>query len=274
MRRAGGEVQNGGENISAGALGANESTRNMEVVLRQQLVEIVAGDAARDARKLFADESGVAVAEACKSAVDLADAATTMDERVKTFGRRGSDRHTRAVVENDIERFDVVNDFAAEQAVHAATVVANHATEGAAGVRGRIGRVGELMELGGIAQPVENDSGLNAGEPLRGVQFLKRIHETRKVKDNSDIDALAGEAGTRAARENGSTCGAAGGQCGLNVGCVAWKNDADGKLAVVRRIGSVKSARARIEAHFAANRFLQKALKLPMSRKALMTERR
>ena len=168
-RRAGGEVQRGGDDVGAGALGADQRARDMKIVFRQQLVEVVAGDAARNAGKFFADQSGVAVADAREAGVDLADAAAGADERVELLGRRGSDGHARAVVENDVERFHVVDDFAAEQAVHAATVVADHAAEGAAGVRGGIGRVGEVMQLGGVAQAVENDAGLDARESLRGI---------------------------------------------------------------------------------------------------------
>ena len=51
----------------------------------------------------------------------------------------------------------------------AATVVANDTAEGAAGVSGGIGRVGEVMEFGGVAQAIEDDAGLDAGELLRRV---------------------------------------------------------------------------------------------------------
>src|ERR1039458_39889 len=100
--------------------------------------------------------------------------------------------------------------------MHAATVVANHAAESAAGVRRGIWSIGKLMGLGGVAQAVEDDAGLHASEPLRGVKLLKRIHETRKVKDYGHVDALAREAGASATRKNGGTRGAAGSQCGLN----------------------------------------------------------
>ncbi len=128
------------------------------------------------------------------------------------------------------------------------------------------------MGLGGVAQAVENNAWLNAGQPRRGIDRVERIHVARIVEDHGHIDALAGEAGARAARQNGSAGGAAGGQSGLNIGRVAGKNDADGKLAVVRGIGSVKGARAKIEADFAAKRFLQQGLKLTVSRKLLMGE--
>ncbi len=62
--RAGGEIERGGDDVGAGALGADQRAGDMEVVFGQQLVEVVAGDAARNAGKLFADQGGVAVADA------------------------------------------------------------------------------------------------------------------------------------------------------------------------------------------------------------------
>ena len=70
----------------------------------------------------------------------------------------------------------------------------------------------------------------------------------RVVEDHGHVDALAGEAGARAARQNRSARGAAGGQRGLDIGGIAGKNNADGKLAVIGGVGSVEGARAEIEA--------------------------
>ena len=168
-RRAGSEVQCGGDDVRAGALGANQRARDIEAVFGKQLVEVVAGDTARDAGEFLADEGSVAVADMCQARVDLTDAAASTDERVEALGRVGSDRHAGAVVENDVERLDIVNDLATEQAMHAATVVADHAAEGAAGVCRGIGRVSKLMELCGVAQAVKDDTRLNTREALRAV---------------------------------------------------------------------------------------------------------
>ena len=45
------------------AFGADQRARDVEAVLGQQLVEVVAGDAARDVREARADQVGVAVAQ-------------------------------------------------------------------------------------------------------------------------------------------------------------------------------------------------------------------
>ena len=56
----------------ARAFAADQRAGHVEAVFGQQLVEVVAGDAARDAGKLLADEVGVAIANALQSGVDLA----------------------------------------------------------------------------------------------------------------------------------------------------------------------------------------------------------
>ena len=171
--RAGGEIERGGDDVGAGTFRTHQRAGDVEVVFRQQLVEVVAGDAAGNARKLFAHQGGVAIANARQACVDLAYAAAGADQRVEFGRRRGADRHPGAVVENDVERFHVVDGFAAQQTVDAATVVADDAAEGAARMRGGVGRVGEVMNLGGVAQAVEHDARLNARDPLRGVELLE-----------------------------------------------------------------------------------------------------
>lgn len=46
----------------------------------------------------------------------------------------------------------------------AAGIVANHAAESAAGVGGGVGRVGEVVELGGVAEAVKDEAGLDDGK--------------------------------------------------------------------------------------------------------------
>ena len=81
--RAGGEIERGGDDVGAGAFRAHQRAGDVEVVFGQQLVEVVAGDAAGNARKLFAHQGGVAIADARQACVDLADAAAGADERVQ-----------------------------------------------------------------------------------------------------------------------------------------------------------------------------------------------
>ena len=74
-RRAGAQIQRGRKHRDARAFAAHQSARYVKAVFGQQLVEVVAGDAARDAGKFLADELGVAIAQACQAGIDLAHAA-------------------------------------------------------------------------------------------------------------------------------------------------------------------------------------------------------
>ena len=84
--RAGGEIERGGDDVDAGALRADQRAGHVEVVFGQQLVEVVAGDAAGNAGKFFADQCGIAVADAREAGVDLAHAAAGADERSSSAG--------------------------------------------------------------------------------------------------------------------------------------------------------------------------------------------
>jgi hypothetical protein len=64
VRRARGQVQRGRENRRARAFRAHQRPRQVEAVFRQQFVEVVAGDAPRNARKLLRGSGRIAVAEA------------------------------------------------------------------------------------------------------------------------------------------------------------------------------------------------------------------
>ena len=109
-------------------------------------------------------------------------------------------------------------------------------------MRGRIRGEGQIMFFRGIAQPVEHDAGLDAGEFLRRVEFQNRVHIFREVHDHGHIAALAGQAGTPSARENRCPHLPACGHGGHHVGLIQRQNQADGHLAVIGSVGGVESA--------------------------------
>jgi hypothetical protein len=78
---------------------------------------------------------------------------------------------TCAVVGEDFESFDIVIGFSGHHGMNAAGVVTDHAAEGAAVMRGGVGAEGEMVFFGGVAESVEDDSGLHAGEATSGINF-------------------------------------------------------------------------------------------------------
>ena len=104
----------------------------METIFREKLVEVVAGDPPRNARKLFAHQITVAIADPSQPRVNLPDAAAGAYQVGELLVAGAANGHARAVVKGDVEGLDVVDRFAAEKAMHTAAVVADHAAERAA----------------------------------------------------------------------------------------------------------------------------------------------
>ena len=70
-RGACGESERRFEHRDAGAFAADERTRDVEAVLGQQLVEVVAGNPTRDPGKFRANQRREAIADALEPGVDL-----------------------------------------------------------------------------------------------------------------------------------------------------------------------------------------------------------
>jgi hypothetical protein len=159
-----------------------------------------------------------------------------------------ADFHSRAVVSDDFEFFDIVIRLAGHYGVDAAGIVSDHATDGAAVVAGGIGREGQVIFLGGVAQIVEDDAGLHAGDATLRIDLDDLGHVPGKIQNDGDVAALAGERGPAAAAEKGRGKFAAHGNCGENVIGIPRKDDADWNLAVVRSVGRVEGAAAVVKA--------------------------
>jgi hypothetical protein len=74
----------------------------------------------------------------------------------------------------------------------AAGIVADHATEGAAIMRGGVGSESEMVLFGGGAESVEDDSGLYAGDAAGGIDFENARHVLGEIENDGDVAALAG----------------------------------------------------------------------------------
>jgi hypothetical protein len=114
-------------------------------------------------------------------------------------------------------------------------------------VAGGIGGEGEVMFLGNVAEVIENDAGLDAGDAAVRIDLEDARHVFREVEDDGDVAALSGERGAAAAAEHGSVEVAAEGECGEDVIGIVGENYADGNLAVVGSVGRVEGAGAIVE---------------------------
>ncbi len=187
------ELERCAEDDGAGAFAADQGAGDVEAVFGEELVEVEAGDAAGDAGKICADLVGVGVADVFEGGVDFADAAACCDVGVELGFGGGADGETGAVVEEEVEREDVVDGFAAHEGVNAAGVVADHAADGAAAVGGGIGREGEVEFFCGVADAVEDDAGLDVDGASDGVDGVHAVHVLREIEDDGGVAALTGE---------------------------------------------------------------------------------
>ena len=258
LRRAFDQAASGFENRDAGAFGPDQGAGDVESILGQEIVQVVAGDAARNFGKTLADEIAVGSGDTLQSGVDFAAvAAPSSQDATEFFVGCRANLHAEAVVGEDFQSLDVVVGLAGHDRVHAAGVVADHAAESAAVVRGGIRREGEVVFFGGGAQTVEHDSGLYAGDAAGRIDFENPRHVFGKIEDDGDVAALSGERCASATAEQRRAELAAERDRGFDIVVIAREHDADRNLAVVGAVGRVESAGAAVEADFTADLYAQ-----------------
>ena len=103
-RRAVDEPQRRFQDRHAGSLGADQRPRDVEAVLGQELVEVVARDAPRNVGEALTDLVRIAVAQPAQARVDLAAPPALGDDPLELAGARLGDPHPLAVVREYLER--------------------------------------------------------------------------------------------------------------------------------------------------------------------------
>ena len=242
------------EDDGAGALAADQCARDVKPAFGQQIVQVVTGDSPGNARELRANGVGVPIPNRAKGRVELCATAALPGDSVEVGVARRAHGQLGAVVEQNTQLFDVVDGLAGEQRVRAARVVADHAAQRAAAVRGGVGTERELVRFGPAPQRVEDDAGLDAGEPTFRIDLQDPVHVFREVEDDGDVAALPGEARPGASWQHGHAELPARFDRGGHVLGVARDDQADRHLAVVGGVAGVQGAAARVEADFPADR--------------------
>src|SRR5262249_23744150 len=117
---------------------------------------------------------------------------------------------------------------------------------------GRVGSPGEMMNFCSIAERIADDTWLNPCVLLLRIHLENPVHVLRVVEHNGNIATLPRKAGPRATRQDGLTELPAGRSVGNRVIVRGWTYYADRRVAVVRAVGGVESARTGVEPDFAA----------------------
>jgi hypothetical protein len=118
---------------------------------------------------------------------------------------------------------------------------------------GRIGGKGEVMFLGGVAEMIEDDSGLDAGDAALGIKLEDLRHVFRKVEDYGEVAALSRERRASSTAEHGCIVLAGDGDGGDDIIGISGNNHTDWNLPVIGSVGCIESTAAIIEADLAAD---------------------
>ncbi len=252
------QPQFGFEHDHAGALCPDQRLRHVKSVFRQQLIEVVAGDAPGNFRILRADQAGVLVADVPQLGIDRAAPPSLRNDGIE-FGLAGNraHRHLRAVVEQNAQLDDVVDRFSGQQGMRAAGIISDHSAERAAAVRGWIGAERQLMLLRAVAQRIQNDAGLDARESSCRVDLQNLVHVLREIQNHGDVAGLPGEARAGAARQDRRAEFPARGHRRDHIVVIARNHEADRNLPVIRAVRGIQRAAAAVEAHFALHHAFQ-----------------
>src|SRR3954454_21699870 len=137
--------------------------------------------------------------------------------------------------------------------MHAAGIVADHSTEIAVFMRGRIRTKSEIEFVSAIAKLIEHAARLHPGIFFLGIDLNNLVEVLGEINDHGDVAGLSTEAGTAAARQQRRAM-LAGNSDGLNSFFNRFGNHyADRYLTVIRAINGVKSAGTVVKSDFAGD---------------------
>jgi hypothetical protein len=113
------------------------------------------------------------------------------------------------------------------------------------------------MFFGFVAQRIENDSGLHAGDAALRINLEDVGQVLREVEDDRYVAALPGERSACAATKKRGAEFAAKRERSHNVIGIAGEDDSNWNLTVVRAIGRVESTALIVEANVTAHMLSQ-----------------
>ncbi len=245
------------QHVRARSLRPDERAGDVEPVLGQELVEVVAGHAAGDVGIFGADPVGDPVSEIAELLIDLAAPPSGRDDPLELLVGRRAYREARPVVQHDVELEHVVARLARHQRMRAARVVPEHAAERAVLVGRRIGAVGEVELLGRVAELVADHAGLDHGAPALGVEVDDLVVVLRVVEHDRHVRGLAARRRAAPAREDRRLVIPADRDRCDHVLRALGDHDADRHRPVDREVVRVHRARARVEANLSGDGLCQ-----------------
>ncbi len=182
-RCPGDECDRGFEEDSAAAFGAGQGGRQVVSVLREQVLQGVAGDLPSEASELGAQDGQV-----------LPDEGVQTGHRGETLGPP-TGRDDVAAAGQPGQGHHVVGRTPVGQAVWTARVVADHSADGAAGGGGGIGTEAKPVRQGGGLEGAQDHPGFHDRRGGIGVDGQDTVHEAGEVDHEAGAHGVAGAGG-------------------------------------------------------------------------------
>jgi len=252
-----------GQHCDARAFRSHERLSYVKIGLGQQLVEVVAGDAARNPRVLLADLLSVAVSQVPKLCVDLTARAANPDGLCEFLLAGSPDAQLVPFVSNDFQLVDIVRRLACHYRMHAAGIVADVAADRAAVLGGRVRSKGQPVAEGRATQAVVDHPRLHPSVLLVRIQLEDMVHVPGEIQHYRDVAALPGQTGARAASQHRRTEFATNRKGADHIVLVARDHHADGHLPVIGSVGGVEGPAPLVETNFPTNPRLQSGAQRP-----------
>src|ERR1700732_3339564 len=166
MLRAVNQLQLGFQNDRASSFRPHQRPRNIEIVLRQQLIEVVSRYPPWNFRKPRPDQYRVLFLDRPQLRINLSVAAALLNDAFQLRLASSPHRYRRAVVKQNSQLLYVIDSLPAEQRVCPARIISDHSADSAAIVRRRIRRKRQLVLFCPIAKRIQDHSRLNARKSL------------------------------------------------------------------------------------------------------------
>jgi hypothetical protein len=236
-------------------LAAHQRAGDVEAVLEQERVEVVAGHPARDVREAAPDLVRVPVPQPAQRTVDRRSAVAVLFDLAVLVVAGFTAPEPGSVIEQSFQSGDVVNDLAGALRGGAAGVVADHAADRAVGMGRGLRAVPQPVPRQFAVERVQDDARFDDAGARGRVDGHEPVAVLRPVDHHGGVGALAGQTAPTAAREHGHVVFTAHRDRVRRGVDAARHDDADRYLAEVGRVGRVSAPGAGVETHLCVDAF-------------------
>ena len=178
---------------------SNQRSSYIKTIFWQQLIQVVARDAAGNFWESLAYEVGILIAQVFEPGINLAASSPLFDDSLEFFVACLAHSQAETIVCENVQLFDVIDRLAGHYRMGAARVVTDHAAKSAVLVSGRVWSKCQVVALCYVAQVIENSPRLHARQPFLRVDLENFVHVFRHVHNHRDVTGLSCQARAAAA---------------------------------------------------------------------------